>query len=473
MSVDPQAKEHIWSALTSLATAPIAERTFTGLAVLLQSQQLKQALAPWCVGGAWGRLLDAETERLGEATVQVFETEGLMARRGPGRPVLPVSPHRGRLDGSPTLIVIDEGWLALDRRVRQTAFGMAEDAAQEERQRHLRHPVARRHRGSDIAPAIIESCPTRIFLPNERAAEPQIAAIYERFGLNDRQIEILSRATPKRDYYCQSRRGNRLFELGLGGRAGLRRRLQGRSAPDRRAHRHMARRLRPNGCATAAAPGRSSFFPNQPDPPGNRPPCLEGPWRKPPSCAAPCWPAIVMIGTTAATPAHAQFGGIVYDPTNYAQNVLTAARSLQQINSQIQQIQQQATSLINEARNLASLPFSSHSSCSSRSGRRSSCLGRPSASPTMSGTTGVHRPLQGRAAHRHQRPDDRQCERALGGQRRRVPGSQRAGRRRRQYRGRAPRWTAWSRPASPRPALLSMRSRATSFSRCNRSSSPT
>jgi type IV secretory pathway VirB4 component len=69
--------------------------------------------------------------------------------------------------------------------------------------------------GSTIAPAIIESCPTRIFLPNERALEPQIAAIYRRFGLNDRQIEILSRSTPKRDYYCQSRRGNRLFELGL------------------------------------------------------------------------------------------------------------------------------------------------------------------------------------------------------------------------------------------------------------------
>ena len=61
----------------------------------------------------------------------------------------------------------------------------------------------------------------------------------------------------------------------------------------------------------------------------------------------------------APMPAYAQFGGIVYDPTNYAQNVLTAARSLQQINNQIQQIQNQATSLINEARNLASLPFSS------------------------------------------------------------------------------------------------------------------
>jgi type IV secretion system protein VirB4 len=70
--------------------------------------------------------------------------------------------------------------------------------------------------GSNIAPAIVESCPTRVFLPNERAIEPQITAIYRRFGLNDRQIEILARATPKRDYYCQSRRGNRLFELGLG-----------------------------------------------------------------------------------------------------------------------------------------------------------------------------------------------------------------------------------------------------------------
>jgi len=69
---------------------------------------------------------------------------------------------------------------------------------------------------SSIAPALIESCPTRIFLPNERALEPQARAVYERFGLNTRQIEILSTATPKRDYYAQTARGNRLFELGLG-----------------------------------------------------------------------------------------------------------------------------------------------------------------------------------------------------------------------------------------------------------------
>ena len=55
-----------------------------------------------------------------------------------------------------------------------------------------------------------------------------------------------------------------------------------------------------------------------------------------------------------APPAAAQW--IVYDPTNYAQNVLTAARTLQQVNQQITQLQNEATMLINQARNLASLP---------------------------------------------------------------------------------------------------------------------
>src|SRR3546814_18277263 len=67
-----------------------------------------------------------------------------------------------------------------------------------------------------IAPAIIESCPQRILLPNDRAIEPQSRDAYERFGLNDRHIELVSRATPKRQYYLQSARGHRLFELVLG-----------------------------------------------------------------------------------------------------------------------------------------------------------------------------------------------------------------------------------------------------------------
>jgi len=217
IQITPDVKEHIWTALTSLASAPVGERTMTGLAVLLQSNDLKQALRAYCVGGPYGRLLDAETERLGSADVQAFEIEGLVGT-GAAPAVLSYLFHRigDRLDGRPTLLIIDEGWLALD------------DDAFAEQLREWLKTLRKKNAsvifatqslsdidGSTIAPAIIESCPTRLLLPNERAIEPQITAIYRRFGLNDRQIEILARATPKRDYYCQSRRGNRLFELGL------------------------------------------------------------------------------------------------------------------------------------------------------------------------------------------------------------------------------------------------------------------
>jgi type IV secretion system protein TrbE len=110
VTVTPELKEHLWTALTSLASAPVEERTITGLAVLLQSNALKQALQPYTVGGPWGRLLDAEAERLGEADVQAFETEGLIGG-GAAPAVLAYlfHPIGDRLDGRPTLIIIDEG----------------------------------------------------------------------------------------------------------------------------------------------------------------------------------------------------------------------------------------------------------------------------------------------------------------------------------------------------------------------------
>ena len=55
----------------------------------------------------------------------------------------------------------------------------------------------------------------------------------------------------------------------------------------------------------------------------------------------------------------AQAQRIVFDPTNYASNILQAARSLEQINNQIRSLQNQALSLTNQARNLAQLPYSS------------------------------------------------------------------------------------------------------------------
>ncbi|GAJ29788.1 conjugal transfer protein TrbE [Acidomonas methanolica] len=217
VTITPDVKEHIWTALTSLASAPVEERTITGLTVLLQSNDLKQAIRPYCVGGAYGRLLDAEAEQLGTASVLAFETEGLMGSGG-APAVLSYLFHRisDRRDGSPTLLIIDEGWLAMDdpgfaaqltqwlvtlRKKNASVVFATQSLAQIEK--------------STIAAEIVDSCPTRLLLPNDRAIEPQITVIYRRFGLNDRQIEILARAVPKQDYYCQSRRGNRLFELGL------------------------------------------------------------------------------------------------------------------------------------------------------------------------------------------------------------------------------------------------------------------
>ena len=66
---------------------------------------------------------------------------------------------------------------------------------------------------------------------------------------------------------------------------------------------------------------------------------------------------IALAMTQTPRPAAAQL--IVFDPNNYAQNVLTAARALQQINNQITSLQNQAQMLVNQAKNLASLPYSS------------------------------------------------------------------------------------------------------------------
>jgi type IV secretion/conjugal transfer VirB4 family ATPase len=218
VTVTPSVREHVWSALASLAGAPADERTLTGLVALLASQELKAALAPYLLGGPWGRLLDAECEDLGDADVQAFETEGLIGSAA-APAVLAYLFHRiaGRLDGRPTLILVDEGWLALD----DPAFGaQLREWLKTLRKKNASVVFATQSladiEGSTIAPAIIESCPTRIFLANPRALETQGAATYRRFGLNDRQVEILARATPARDYYVQSRAGDRLFELGLG-----------------------------------------------------------------------------------------------------------------------------------------------------------------------------------------------------------------------------------------------------------------
>ncbi|MDM0042825.1 conjugal transfer protein TrbE, partial [Variovorax sp. J22G21] len=219
VAVGPPEKDAVWSALNSLASAPFEQRTMTGLSVLLQSNALRQALQPYVLDGAHGKLLDAETDRLGTASVQGFEMEELMHSKAAVLAVLGYLFARfdERFDGAPTLLILDEAWLFLDdpvfaSRIRQWLKTL--------RKKNVSVIFSTQSladiKDSTIAPAIVESCASRIFLPNPQATEPQIRVIYEGFGLNGRQIDIVATAQPKRDYYYQSRLGNRVFDLGLG-----------------------------------------------------------------------------------------------------------------------------------------------------------------------------------------------------------------------------------------------------------------
>ncbi len=219
VKITPDKKEALWSAIKSLSSADHSERTITGLVMLLQHDELKSALQPFTLEGPHGALLDADHDDLELTDIVCFEMEALMASAAAVAPVVTYLFHRleARFDGRPTLLILDEAWLFLDNpifaaRIREWLKTLRKKNVAVVFATQSLADIA----NSSIAPAIIESCPTRIFLPNERALEPQQRETYERFGLNPRQVEIIAGATPKRDYYFQSPLGARVFELGLG-----------------------------------------------------------------------------------------------------------------------------------------------------------------------------------------------------------------------------------------------------------------
>ena len=220
--ITPEFKERLWSALTSPRVRsrflrgaddhrPVRPRCSQERA---EARRCSPIPSPMSLGPPARRRIGASGPSGGPG----LRDRGSHRSRARRRPSSPISSIASRIDstGAPTLaddrcraeLALDDRgfagqlreWLETLRKKNASVIFATQSLADID--------------GSPIAPAIVESCPTRVFLPNERALEPQIATIYRRFGLNDRQIEILSLATPKRDYR-QSRRGNRLFDLGL------------------------------------------------------------------------------------------------------------------------------------------------------------------------------------------------------------------------------------------------------------------
>lgn len=226
VTLEPAIKEELWAALGNLAAKPRQQRTLTLLRSLVQNQRIKDALTPYTMQGPHGYLLDADEDSLalGDGDWQAFEMETLMHCRSALIPVLAYLFHRLEQNfgargenARPTLLVLDEAWVFLAdsffaAKIREWLKVL--------RKKNVAVVFATQSIAdamtSEIAPALIESCPTRIFLPNAKALEPAMLEFYQKVGLTRRQVEILSTATPKRDYYYQSSAGNRLFELGLG-----------------------------------------------------------------------------------------------------------------------------------------------------------------------------------------------------------------------------------------------------------------
>jgi len=215
----PDIKEPVWSALGNLQSAPSEQRHLTGLRLLVQSAAVQAALRPYTEDGAMGGVFDGAEDRLELSDVVLFEMDQIMARPKAAAPALLHLFDRleERFDGKPALLILDEAWLFLDSpifaaRIREWLKTLRKKNAAVVFATQSLADIA----DSAIAPALIESCPTRIYLPNERAFEPQQRQAYERFGLNATEIGLIATAHRKRHYYYASPKGRRLFELALG-----------------------------------------------------------------------------------------------------------------------------------------------------------------------------------------------------------------------------------------------------------------
>ncbi|MDP9121974.1 MAG: DUF87 domain-containing protein, partial [Acidobacteriota bacterium] len=218
--VTPTSRQALDSALELIAREAPEHRRISELLPQIQDRELVAALEPYAEGSL-RHLLDADRDDLEESPYQIFELKRLVDMED--RVLLPVLLylfHRieQRLEqGRPSLLVIEEAWLPLMKsafatRIKQWLLTLRKQNAAvvlatqslsqlwESPNRHV----------------LLESCPTRILLPNPEAASPGPAALYRELGLNDTELQILARARRKRDYYFKSPRGSRLFELGLG-----------------------------------------------------------------------------------------------------------------------------------------------------------------------------------------------------------------------------------------------------------------
>ncbi|MQA21657.1 VirB4 family type IV secretion/conjugal transfer ATPase [Rugamonas rivuli] len=195
-------------------------RTLSEFSVTIQDRTIREAIRQYTVDGCMGYLLDAEEDGLALSDFTVFEIEELMNLGD--KYALPVLLYLFRriersLKGQPAAIILDEAWLMLGHKVfREKIRVWLKTLGKANCMVIMATQNVSDAANSGILDVIVESTATKIFLPNIYARDEDTAALYRRMGLNNRQIDILASAIPKRQYYFVSEQGRRLYELALG-----------------------------------------------------------------------------------------------------------------------------------------------------------------------------------------------------------------------------------------------------------------
>jgi type IV secretion system protein VirB4 len=214
----PRYRNAVSEAVERLQLSPT--RTLTELSANVQDTDIRDALEHFTVSGPLGSLLDAERDLLDNGRFLTFEMENLLQLDD--KAVIPVLLYLFRrieqsLDGSPTLVLLDEAWSYL----QHTTFrNRLKDWLKTMRRKNAVVVMATQQvsdiANSEIADVVLENCPTKILLPNAEARNPGSREFYGRLGLNERELELLQVSVPKQHYYVISKLGRRLVDLRLG-----------------------------------------------------------------------------------------------------------------------------------------------------------------------------------------------------------------------------------------------------------------
>ena len=213
-------KTKLWEALELLASNSDPKfRTMSSLKINLNDRDLKDTLEKYTVKGALGKYFDSEEENVSFSNWQVFEMEKIMNNKSAITPLLSYLFHKieGYLTGDPSIIVLDESWVFIDNVL---FAGKIRDWLKTLRKKNTGVIFATQELNdilnSSLFTTILDACKTKIFLPNPNAEADNYFPIYEKFGLNNKEIKIIANGVPKKDYYYKSEKGSRLFQLALG-----------------------------------------------------------------------------------------------------------------------------------------------------------------------------------------------------------------------------------------------------------------